>query len=75
MCFVTECSSIPSVDNAMATVNGSTPDLPLEHGTQVDFECNSGYSSKTFLMAVCGETTPGVVNVSSLACFEGNILL
>ena len=75
MVFITECSNIPSVDNATATVNESPPVLPIEHGTQVDFECNSGYSSKTVLMAVCGQTTPGVVNVSSLVCFEGNVLL
>ena len=68
--FVTECSAIPPVDNATATVNGSTPDLPIENGTEVKYECNSGYSSKTNLMAVC---TSGVLDVSSFKCYRGNV--
>ena len=74
MILVTECSSITPVDHARATVNGSPPNLPIEHGTQVHFECQSGYASNTDLMAECGGTTPGVVEVSSLVCYKGNVL-
>ena len=71
MLYVTECSIIPPVDNATPRVGGFPPDLPIERGTQVDFVCNSGYSSKTKLMAVC---TSGEVNVSNLKCYRGNDL-
>ena len=74
MLFVTECSDIASVVNADAKVNGLTPDPPIEHGTEVHFECRTGYSSKIDLMAVCGGTTPGVVDVSRLECYKGNVL-
>ena len=70
MLYVTECSIIPDVDNATATVNGSTPDLPIERGTEVNYECNSGYSSKGNLVAVC---TSGVLDVSNLECHQGNV--
>ena len=70
MLFVTECSDIPPVENATPTVNGSTAYQPIEHGTEVDYECNSGYSSKGNLVAVC---TSGVLDVSSFKCYRGNV--
>ena len=70
MLFITECSSISPVENATPTVDGSRAVPPIEHGTKVNYECNSGYSSKTKLMAVC---TSGVLDVSNLECHQGNV--
>ena len=68
--FVTECSNIPPVNNATPTVDGSRAVPPIEHDTEVNYECNSGYSSKGNLVAVC---TSGVLDVSNLECHQGNV--
>ena len=73
MIYVTECSVIPIVDHATATVGDSEPILPIDHNTQVLYDCNTGYSSTTSMIAVCGDTTPGLVNVSSFICYQGNV--
>ena len=72
MLYITECSNIPPVDHATATVDGSTPNLPIVHDTHVDFACDSDYiPSETNLMAVC---TSGEVDVSGLKCYRGKVL-
>ena len=70
--FSTECSTIPTVTGATATVNGQTPVTPIDYNTQVDYTCNSGYSPNTVQSVKCGVTTAGQVDVSGVACARSN---
>ena len=67
MCL-TECTSVPSVDNSKTTVNGSASVTEVAHGTQIDYLCENGFFPTTTQSVFCGSIIPGQVDVSNITC-------
>ena len=71
ICFFTECTDVPSVENSISTVNGSAP---ITHGKQINYTCKEGFLPKTIQSVFCGKITPGKVDVSNITCSRISIV-
>ena len=73
MCL-TECTTVPSVNNTKTSVNGSGPVTEVAHGTRIDYTCEKGFVPTTTQSVFCGSIIPGQIDVSNITCNRRGIV-